>query len=304
MKKIKTIIIGLGKAGFGNIKDYMFYKSHSYTIFKLKNFDLLAAVDKKQSSRIKFEKKYKIKTYKYIYEIKKKVDLVIIATNTKNHYQCIKNTLKYLKPKYIICEKPFTDNYYLGKKIHNFCKNNNVNLFINYVRRCLPSISNLKKILNKKNDQYYLNIFYPKGILNNGSHFIDLCIFIFGEIKSITINKKINKFKVSKDFDAKFKLKFKNAIADFSTHHKNNTSRISIKSKKLSLNWKKGQKIKVIFNKKSNNKELIESGMKSYQYYVMKEFLKKIKNQKNSICTSSEALKTLQIIEKLKKNKI
>ena len=26
------------KAGFGNIKDYRFYRSHSYTIFKLKSF--------------------------------------------------------------------------------------------------------------------------------------------------------------------------------------------------------------------------------------------------------------------------
>ena len=48
MKKIKTIIIGLGKAGFGNIKDYRFYRSHSYTIFKLKSFNLIAAVDKKK----------------------------------------------------------------------------------------------------------------------------------------------------------------------------------------------------------------------------------------------------------------
>ena len=301
MKKIKTIIIGLGKAGFGNIKDYRFYRSHSYTIFKLKSFNLIAAVDKKKSSRAKFEKKYNIETFKNICEIKKKVDLVIIASNTKNHYKCLKDTIRYLKPKYILCEKPFTDDYYLGKKIHNFCKKNDVNLFVNYVRRCLPSLLNFKKILNKKNNQNYVNILYPKGVLNNGSHFIDLCIFVFGKIKSVKIGKKFNKF--NKDFNADFKLKFKNAVADFSAHPKNNVSRISIVSKKLSLKWEKGKKIKVIFDKKSNKKKLIESGMKSYQYYVMKQFLKKIENQKNTICNSSEALKTLQVIKKLK-NKI
>ena len=57
MKKIKTIIIGLGKAGFGNIKDYRFYRSHSYTIFKLKSFNLIAAVDKKKIIQSKIWKK-------------------------------------------------------------------------------------------------------------------------------------------------------------------------------------------------------------------------------------------------------
>ena len=142
MKKIQTIIIGLGKAGFGNIKDYRFYRSHSYTIFRLKSFNLIVPIEKKKPLR-----------------------------------------LKYLKPKYILCEKPFTDDYYLSKKIHDYCKKNNINLFVNYVRRCLPSLSNFKKILNKKSNQNYVNILYPKGVLNNGSHFIDLCIFVFGKAR-------------------------------------------------------------------------------------------------------------------------
>ena len=298
MKKIQTIIIGLGKVGFGNIKDYRFYRSHSYTIFRLKSFNLIGAIEKKKPLRLKFKKKYNIEAYKNIYAIKKRVDLVIVATNIKNHYKCLKDVLKYLKPKYILCEKPFTDDYYLAKKIHDYCKKNNINLFVNYVRRCLPSLSNFKKILNKKSNQNYVNILYPKGVLNNGSHFIDLCIFVFGKIKTVEIGKKVNKF--DKDFNIDFKLRFKNAEVDFSAHHKNKDSRISIVSKKLSLDWEKGKKIKVVLDKKSNKKKFIESGMKSYQYYVMKQFLKKIKNQKNSICNSSEALKTLEVIKKLK----
>ncbi len=301
MKIIQTIIVGLGKVGFGNTKDYMLYRSHCYSISRLKEFQLIAAVDKKTVNRIKFEKKYKIKSYQSISKIKKKADLVIISSDTKNHYQSIKDTLRYIKPKFIICEKPFTDSYDKAKKIHIICKKYKINLYVNYVRRCLPSVIKLKNFLNKNDNKYYLKVFYPTGLLNNGSHFIDLCTFFFGRNIGLERTGYIKKNKLKNDFNVKFKIKFKNALAEFFPCPKSKGSTIIIRSNKFNLLWKKGKKIEVIFNTKNNNKKLIESDMKSYQYYVMREFLKKINHQKSSICTSAESLKTQEIIKKLKK---
>ena len=67
MRAINTIIIGLGKIGFGYVKDYMYFRSHSYSILSNKRFRLIGGVDNSKKKRDKFEKKFNLAFFKSLH---------------------------------------------------------------------------------------------------------------------------------------------------------------------------------------------------------------------------------------------
>ena len=66
LKKLKTLIIGLGNVGFEydkNILGNSIIFSHSQAVKKNKYYRLVAGVDKNKKKRELFKKKYKVKVY-------------------------------------------------------------------------------------------------------------------------------------------------------------------------------------------------------------------------------------------------
>ena len=112
-----------------------------------------------------------------------KFDVISICSPTHCHFDDL-NACLSLSPKLIFCEKPVTGSVKDTINIKTACEKAGVLLAVNYLRRWDDRIISLKKEIktNKRGSLRSVIGIYNKGILNNGSHLIDLLDFLIGEM--------------------------------------------------------------------------------------------------------------------------
>ena len=210
------LIIGLGKIGMEydyNLKNNNKIFSHSKAIFLHKHFKLIGGVDQSKNKRLKFKKKYFLPVFKNAQEAFKKLspNIIVIATPTNTHYKIFLSVIKIYKPEIIIFEKPLTYNLDKANLIVEKCRKKNISIFVNYFRISESGVIKIKNLLNKFNkfEKFKINAWYSKGLINNGSHLINLFQFLFGKVKLINIIKpaRMN----NNDFEPDVKIEFKNS---------------------------------------------------------------------------------------------
>lgn len=110
-------------------------------------------------------------------------DIVSIATHPDSHLELIKLAVKY-KVKGIICEKPITETIKDAEEIIKICKKNKIKLLVNHMRRFDPLIREWREKINKGliGEIIQGTCYYYNGLLNNGTHSIDLLRFFIGEV--------------------------------------------------------------------------------------------------------------------------
>ena len=300
MKKINTIIIGLGNIGL--LYDYNNTKiqTHSKAIYSNNKFNLISAIDIDSQKRTLFLKKYKIKAFS---KIKKtlilKADLVIISTPTKLLLNILKKIM-LLKPNLnILIEKPFG----LRKNEIDFIRRkfNKNKIYINYYRNFSRDIFKLKKIIyNKIQCPSTGNLFYTKGFFHNCSHFIALFLEIFGEIKKIKILKKK---KIKNDYYVEADIFYKNFKLKLTPNYSNLNNYFSIFGLNGKLNYNNDGFLVYyqLFNKKKflNLKKIkMHNKIIFYQKEVYKNIYKDLLNKKAQVFDYSKIIKLNKEISK------
>ena len=212
------LIIGLGNIGFGydknqNFKNFFLF-SHAKSIKYHKKFNLVGGIDISQKKRAEFKKKYCVPVFKDTKDAFNYIrpDIIIIATTTNTHLKILLEIVQIYKPSTIICEKPMSGNFQDAKKILEICTKNKIKLFVNYFRVSDPISLIIKKMVKnyKENKLIKINAWYSKGLINNGSHLLNLFQFIFGKVVSLDIIKSdITK---KKDLNPDIKIEFKKCI--------------------------------------------------------------------------------------------
>lgn len=307
---INTLLIGLGNIGMlydDFYENEKFIESHAKAITLHPNFNLIAGIDTREKNRIIFEERFVKKTYKNLFDFDSSnpIDLVIIATPTNTHLDLIQDTLKRVKPKMILCEKPLSYNYDDAKKIIDLCEQSKTKLFVNYMRRCNPGVLKIKKDIESK---FFASPFkgicwYSKGLYNNGSHFINLLEFWLGSFLKL---KVINKGRVLNEFDnePEFLIEFEKGDVIFRSAWEEYFSfyKVELLSSSHLLKYNKGGE-EIIFyemdnfkkNQKYKKREL-NSNFKIYQYHVLDDIKKEYSGIITTICKGKEALATQRII--------
>jgi predicted dehydrogenase len=110
-------------------------------------------------------------------------DIVSITTPTATHYSYLIDLLEQNVP-VIICEKPVAADTDQLLKLKNAYYGSESKVLVNYMRRFQPGFYILKeRIQNILQEEEPLAIIvkYQRGILNNGSHAMDLLEFLFEE---------------------------------------------------------------------------------------------------------------------------
>ena len=312
MKKINTLLIGLGQIGyFCDQKKKQSFISHTKALQKSKFFNLVCAVEKNKTKRNLFIKNTGINVFKKIsdalanYEIK----FIVVCVNTKNIYQILETILKNKKKiKYVLVEKPLTFDIKKINKILQFYEREKIKLFINYNRSYqdlfLKHFAGYKKLKNLSLSTLIIEV------LNNFSHFLNL-IFIFLSIpEKILILKKGKKFK--NEIQPDIKLIFKNGVIYLRSeniHHKS-ISKYSFYSTNLKVVSNKNftilryylnvKKTKIQKYKNYVLKKNIVLNMKNYQTDVYKRIAETNKNVYRSKINNS-AVKTLYLYNKILK---
>ena len=301
MKKINTIVVGLGNIGmmYDFYKNNKYFLTHVKSISANKNYNLLGAIDSDIAKISLFKKKYDLPAYKNIDDIKilNKIDLVVVASPTETHFNIIKQVLLILKPKIILCEKPFTDDFFKASVLIRLCKKNKTKLFINYIRNSLPVFDKIKKFIEIRKQTFFTaKVYFSGDILNNGSHYF---IFFYKLFKDYISYKLMNYKKQTKRLD--LIINYKNCkllLNNINNSYKED--KIILKNSNSSIAWNNSARY-LIFNK---NKKIVKivSNINKYQQYVYKEISKVFLYKKKSLrlVDASSAIKFLIFYKKVK----
>lgn len=191
--KFKVLIIGCGNIAGGFDRDLFFHGfpySHAGGYIRDGRFDIVGCVEPDEMRRKKFLKAWKIPNgfsdVESVIKANIEIDVVSICSPSTYHAENILELLS-LRPKLIFCEKPLTLSSSQSSSLISRCFDQGVKLAVNYSRRYDPFIWRLKDdiALNKWGDLRSISGIYSKGLLNNGSHMLDLLLFLFGQLKVI-----------------------------------------------------------------------------------------------------------------------
>lgn len=199
----RALIIGCGNIAGGldndNIKTNFYPLTHAKAFKKNKNFHIEACIDSDKNNLLDFQKNWGIDngfiSIEDAISSKINVDIVSICSPTKCRGDHLEKAL-LLKPKLVFCEKPLHFEFKAAEKIVKKYKKNKTHLVVNYSRRFDPAINELKEIIESKKYGQLRAIrgWYNKGLLNNGTHILDLFIYLFGILQIIHVGKGVNDY--------------------------------------------------------------------------------------------------------------
>jgi len=184
-------VIGLGRIGcqFDENSSSSKPLTHTGVILKNKNSKLISICDIDNVKLKKYGKKFQTKnTYVNYHEMFKNenIDSVSICTLPETHYDIVE-AASSSNIKGIFLEKPISHSLEDSKKIIKLCKRKNIKLQIDHQRRFGLFYKKIKSIIhsNKFGTIQSVNILYGGGILNTGTHVLDLLRYFFGNVNSV-----------------------------------------------------------------------------------------------------------------------
>ncbi len=124
-----------------------------------------------------------------------KCDVVSICSPTSAHAHDVQMALR-LNPRLIFCEKPVTSSVAQTEQLVAMCKSAKVLFAVNYTRRWDPDISKLEADICAGEWGSLRSVagLYNKGILNNGSHMVDLFHRIVGPVSIVTVGSPVEDY--------------------------------------------------------------------------------------------------------------
>ena len=166
-------------------------QTHASAFSSHPGFSLVGAYDLEDSRRKLFSLKYSARAFDDLVAglIYAKPDIVVVSTPTSTHLDIVRSILATIRPSCILCEKPMSYSSSKCSEIVNLCRNQNVKLFVNYIRRSENNVKQLAssiKLLRESQVPFKGVIWYSKGIYNNASHLIDLTAHFFGNQISVS----------------------------------------------------------------------------------------------------------------------
>lgn len=185
-----VLIIGCGNIAGGfdaNRPESEFPFTHAGAYTRHGGFTLVGCVEPVESKRSAFMHRWSIaQGYASVQEAIAsglKVDVVSVCSPTGQHYQDVLGALE-MTPRLIFCEKPVTPSATQTEKLLARCAAAGVLLAVNYTRRWDAVLVQKARELQagKWGVIRAVSAVYNKGVLNNGSHMIDLLQLVFGPL--------------------------------------------------------------------------------------------------------------------------
>ena len=215
-------IVGCGKIGvsFDSPNDNSI-RTHLKSYIDNKECKLVAVCDPNLKKLKQVTSNWKkIKSYTSLEKLleENSIDVLSICSPTEKHFENFSLACK-AGVKKIWLEKPSAENSNLIEKMIQIKNEFGVNVFVNYFRRYDPSFIELKNELADIGNLVSISGLYTKGLRNNGSHLIDLLIWLVGPIKNQNLTTDFVGMKFP---SASFNLSFKNIDANIkSLNYKN-----------------------------------------------------------------------------------
>lgn len=196
MERFNAVVIGLGRIGqefdYDQLDDSLI-ATHASAYHYHPGFELLAGVDPVPFQRKRFENKFDRPAYADINAMldQHRPDIVSIAVPVNQHLPVFQEII-HCNPKAIVCEKPIASSAAEGRLMQSIADDHRCALLVNYMRRFEPGSIALKRIIREDGvgDIFKGVVWYSKGLLNNGTHFIDVLCYWLGDVTYVEVMEK------------------------------------------------------------------------------------------------------------------
>ncbi|OGX33818.1 MAG: hypothetical protein A2787_09820 [Omnitrophica WOR_2 bacterium RIFCSPHIGHO2_01_FULL_48_9] len=200
LKKYKAAVIGCGKIGLVTEQDSKRIKpaTHAGAFVSHPRTALAAVCDidekKLEISRSLFPDALTFNSPEEMFETVAP-DIVSIATHLDSHRSLVELAARY-GVKAIVCEKPIAPSIEDAHAMINVCERSGSMLFINHLRRFDPLLRRTAQEIRERKigEISQASCYYTNGLMNSGTHLIDLLRMFFGECKSV---RAVKNFKTS-----------------------------------------------------------------------------------------------------------
>ncbi|MDT9547573.1 MAG: Gfo/Idh/MocA family oxidoreductase [Chlorobium phaeovibrioides] len=196
---LNVLIVGCGNiaGGFdeGRSADSFPY-THAGAYARDGRFTITACVEPDDHRRGKFMEVWGVPLgFRSIDELQlsgERFDLISICSPTTFHADDLAAAVS-LKPKLIFSEKPVTTTVEQTERMVDMCRTEKIPLAINYTRRWDSDITKLQLEIHTAQWGTLRSVtgLYNKGILNNGSHMIDLLHLLIGPMRVVAVGNSV-----------------------------------------------------------------------------------------------------------------
>lgn len=192
MSRVRALLVGLGQIGCGYDADlpFAFDKprsssstlSHARALACHPGFELIGGVDPSAAARERFSALYGLPAFADLpawraASIGLDPDLVVIAVAPQLQPALVEVLLSLVVPRSLLLEKPVADSLENARALERICaRQPSMLVAVNYIRRYLPAVQVWQHRLQSRELGGLLHgqITYGKGLLSNGSHFVNL----------------------------------------------------------------------------------------------------------------------------------
>jgi predicted dehydrogenase len=186
VNQLTAAVVGLGRIGQGYDYDPVADNrvlTHASAFAAHPRIELVAGVDPDPYERERFTRKFSAPAYPDAATMQEQCqpDVIALCTPTNEHYAGFRQLIAG-NPRAIICEKPIAPILSEAREMVRLAAERHCVLLVNYMRRFEPGTRALAKAIRQGRfgEIYKGAVWYSKGLLNNGSHFIDLLCFMLG----------------------------------------------------------------------------------------------------------------------------
>ena len=197
-RKFKAVLAGCGRIGseFADDPRAPGIYSHAGAYAACPETELAAVCDQDENRLNRCADRWKVGRRYVCFDAllaNEKPDIVSICTPDSTHEKLIEQALDAPSVKAILAEKPLATSAEAARRIVGRAQERGVVLAVNYSRRFAPGHAELKKRLEAGaiGAVRHVTGYYTKGLLHNGTHWLDLARWLVGEVVEVTGRKTL-----------------------------------------------------------------------------------------------------------------
>jgi hypothetical protein len=328
--QIRALLVGLGQIGCGYDAALPFSldqprssaqtMTHARALACHPGFALEAGVDPSPEARKRFTSLYGVPSYADLPSWRAEFkdispDLVVIAVAPQLQLSLVDELLNHIKPRLLLLEKPVAIDLEQGRALQSVCaRQPQMHVAVNYTRRWLPSVQAWRRSLQAGELGRLLHgqLTYGKGLLSNGSHFVNLAEAWLGPL---SMGRVIDPGMPCLEFDREMSLELLAVDHDLAPLQVRSVGKAGMRAGELDL-WFEGGRLSWLNNGQaiafwprrepppgdsyfpfSPKPELHPTGFEHYQLEVVDGLYRHLQEPGTCplLCDFSDGLRTLEI---------
>jgi predicted dehydrogenase len=240
-------------------------------------------------------------------------DVIVIATPTATHGEVLADALAHSTPRIILCEKPLA--YQLGsaEAMLAACEERGVALYVNYMRRSDPAVIAVTRMLERGEILAPVSgvVWYSKGLLHNGSHFVDLMRLWLGPVERATLIRAGRRWPPH-DYEPDFVMEHARGRVTFLAAAEERFSHYTVEllAGNGRLRYEQGgERVEwqavtdddefIGYRVLAREAQVLPADMSRYQHHVATQLALALAGKSASLCSGREGLETLRDVNRV-----